>query len=129
MFGLSAILGFVKLLIDPVSSISGKIADYKIAQQNATTDQEKIHADERIKALEAKRDVLVAEANMPGNILMRAWLAFPPSCVVAKILIWDKALGQWTHGHTDALDPNLWWLISGVYGFYFLQQITNRLKG
>ncbi len=129
MFGLSAILGFAKMLIDPVSTIAGKIADYKIAQQNAATDQERIHADERVKALEAKRDVLVAEANMPGNILMRAWLAFPPSVVVAKILIWDKALGQWTHGHTDPLDPNLWLLIGGVYGFYFVQQITNRLKG
>lgn len=116
-------------LINPLSAIAGKIADYKIIAAKAETDQERIHAEERAKALEAKRDVLVAEANMPGNIIMRAWLAFPPSVVVAKILIWDKALGQWTHGHTDALDPNLWWLITGVYGFYFLQQITNRLKG
>lgn len=120
---------FLVGLINPLSAIAGKIADYKIVEAKAETDQERIHAQERIKALEAKRDVLVAEANMPGNIIMRAWLAFPPSVVVAKILIWDKALGQWTHGHTDALDPNLWWLVMAVYGFYFVQQITNRLKG
>lgn len=124
-----SILGFIGGMINPIERIASKIADYKIAQQNAQTDQERIHAQERISALEAKRDVLVAEANMPGNILMRAWLAFPPSFVVAKILVWDKALGQWTGGHTDALDPNLWWLVTSVYGFYFLSKIVDRIKG
>lgn len=117
-------LNFLFGLINPLSAIAGKIADYKIAQQNAATDQEKIHADERIKALEAKRDVLVAESNMPGNILMRAWLAFPPSFIVAKIMIWDKTVGG-----TTTLSPDLWRLIYIVYGFYFVQQIANRLKG
>jgi hypothetical protein len=37
-------------------------------------------------------------------------------------LIWDKALGDWTGGHTDALDPNLWQVIMATVGFYFLYE-------
>lgn len=107
-------------LIDPVKAISQAIANAYIAKQNAVTEQAKVEADTLVKTLEARRDVLVAEAHTPWNVLMRAWLALPPSFVVAKILVWDKALGSVTHGHTDPLDPNMWYLVMGIYGFYFL---------
>lgn len=116
-------MGFFLSLINPVSAIAKQIAQYEIAKQNAQTDQARIEADKQIAALQAKQAVLVAESNSPGNIIMRAWLAFPPSFIVAKILIWDKTVGG-----TTTLSPDLWRLIWIVYGFYFVDKIVNRLK-
>jgi hypothetical protein len=39
-----------------------------------------------------------------------------------KLYVYDKALGQWTGGHTDALDPNLWTVVTATIGFYFLYE-------
>ncbi len=38
----------------------------------------------------------------------------------------DKALGQWTQGRTDALSPELWQVVMVVVGFYFLYEAFKR---
>ena len=58
-------------LVDPISRIADKIAQYKIEQLKGATDQEKIAADERVKTLEARRDVLVAESGSRINAFVR----------------------------------------------------------
>src|SRR3974390_1521163 len=103
-------LGFLFSLINPLSAIAGKIADYKIAQQNAQTDQERIHAQERIDALQARRDVMIAEAGSSYgwiNSVIRAMIAIGPATYLLKIFIWDKVLQSITHGSTDPLDSTL----------------------
>lgn len=114
-------------LIDPVSRIVGKIADAKTAAANATTDQEKIAADERVKTLEARRDVLVAESGNRANAWMRLFIAAGPALYLNKIFIWDKVLGPITQGRTDPLDENLWKVIAAVIGFYFLYEASRFL--
>jgi len=105
-------------LANPIEKITEAIANTKIAQAQATTDQEKIHSEERISQLQSQRDVLIADsARSSIDLWVRLWLALPPSLPVAKIFVWDKMLG-W--GSTDRLSPELWYLVYIVYGFYFL---------
>jgi hypothetical protein len=121
-------IGLLLGLIDPISRIAGKIADAKTAQANAQTDREKIAADERVKALEARKSVMMAEAGGRVNQFMRAAMALGPMLYLNKIFIWDKVLGGLTGGRTDPIDANLWNVIIAVVGFYFLYDIAARLR-
>lgn len=118
-------LSIVSLLIGALPAIAGEISKARIQAQNAKTEQERISAEERIKSLEARRDVLVAESNTPWNTLGRAFLMLPFGLYFAKLLIWDKVL-EW--GNTDPLSPILTALAFTVYGFYFATDITRILK-
>lgn len=118
---LKILLGFV----DPISGIANKIADAYKAKQQAQTDEAKIEADTRIKTLEARRDVLVAESRHPINALIRMMFALPPAVYFAKLWIWDKVLG-W--GITDPISDDMRYVLMAVIGFYFLYEIAGRLK-
>lgn len=118
---LSAILSW----IDPISRISKVIADAYISRNVAATDKEKINAEERIKALEARRDVMIAESGSTINAIMRIVFAVPPAIYLAKLYVWDKVLA-W--GTTDPLSPMLEGIMWSVVGFYFLDQLARRLK-
>lgn len=120
-------LGFLMGLINPFERVITEIAKAKVAAANAQTDRERIAAEERAKALETKRDVLAAEASSGVNVLARAFLMLPVGILLWKVLAYDKALGQWTGGHTDALDGNLWWVITVVLGFYFLADVAKKV--
>ena len=119
-------IGILLALINPLVSVATEIAKYKTASLNATTDQARIAADERVKALEAKRDVMVAEGSFTRlNAITRTALAFGPVFILNKIFVWDKALGL---GSTDRLDANLWYVIMTCVGFYFVSEIASRFK-
>jgi hypothetical protein len=107
-------------LINPLAALAGKIADARMAAQNAVTDRERIAAEERVKDLEARRAVLVAEAaGSRVNVVMRAAIAFGPTVYLLKIFIWDKVLKL---GATDSLSGELWQVVTAVIGFYFLYE-------
>ena len=118
---ITALLG----LADPITKIAGKIADAKIASIQATTDKEKIEADERVKALEARARVLEREADSKINQFVRAALALPVVVFLWKVIIWDKVLA-W--GSTDDLSENLWYVSMIVIGFYFASYTVGKLK-
>lgn len=121
-------LGFLIGLIDPVSKITQAIVQARVETAKAATDQERIASEERIKALEARRDVIVAEAPLTRiNAYLRASIGAWVSFLLGKILVWDKALGQWTGGKTDALSPELWQVVTIVLGFYFLSETAARI--
>lgn len=70
------ILGAVTGGINAVNSISNAItgigraiSDAKVAAINAATEQERIKSLERVKALEAERDKLIAEINAQAQVL------------------------------------------------------------
>jgi hypothetical protein len=112
-------------LVDPISRIAGKIADARIASIQASTDKEKIGQEERIKALEARRDVLKAESDGRVNGVIRALLAAPIVVFLWKVIIWDKVLAL---GSTDDLSENLWYVTMIVLGFYYVHWTVGRLK-
>lgn len=127
--GLASITG----LTDAISNISKAIADARIAQINAKTNEERIAAEERVKTLEARRDTMVSEASASkANIYVRTFIALPVGILFWKIFVYDKAFGQWTAGRTDALSPELWNVVMVVIGFYFLYEgavgITKLIK-
>jgi hypothetical protein len=117
----TALLG----LADPISRIAGKIADARVASIQASTDKERIEQEERIKALEARRDVLKAESDGRVNGIIRALLAAPVVVFLWKVIIWDKVLAL---GTTDDLSENLWYVTMMVLGFYYVHWTVGRLK-
>jgi phosphatidylglycerophosphatase A len=127
---LSGLLGILPTISNTINSITNAIANEKVAQINATTDEEKAVIDERIKTLEAKRDVLVAEIGHSNvDLWIRILLSVGPATYLTKIFIWDEVLG-W--GSTPDVSNNLWQVITAVIGFYFLYSgamgVTRVLK-
>ena len=115
---LSGLLGLLPTLSNTINSITNAIANQKIAQINAKSEDEKTLADERIKSLEATRDVLVAEAAHSNlDVWIRGLLTLGPAFWVTKIFVWDASLHL---GSTDAVSPDLIKLMFWVFGFYFL---------
>lgn len=118
-------LTLLSLLIGAVPAIAGQIAQARVEAKNAKTEQERIAADERIKALEAQRDVLVAESKSPWNTIGRLFLMLPFGIFAWKVVVWDKV---YPGGMTEDLSSTLWALMFTVFGFYFVSDITRILK-
>ncbi len=121
--GLLDLISIIPSAFRTVDNITNAISNERIAALNATTDRERIAAEERAKMLTARRDVLIAEAGVSrANIVVRTFFAVPVIFVLWKLFIWDKALCDYTGGHTDPLSPELWHVIMIVIGFYFLYE-------
>ena len=130
-------------LLTTINGITNAIANERIKQLDAKTDQDRIASEERQKSLEARRDVLVAEGSNPTsnifNVCTRLLLALSALLMWFKLGPWDKVFGSW-HGctntilidrpsdcylyRTDTLDPNMWWMMIAVVGFYFVTSTT-----
>lgn len=117
----------LKLLpfINPLASITGKIADAKIELAKSQSDKDRIASEERVKTLEARRDVLVSEAGSGVNTFIRAGYALPFVIYNAKLVLWDKVLAL---GSTDALSPELFQVELACLGFYCLSDIASRWR-
>jgi hypothetical protein len=130
---ITAIPSLISGVFGTIDGITSAISNERIAGINAQTTEERIASDERVKALAARRDVLIAESSVSrANIMVRCLLAGPVIVILWKIYVWDKALGQWTGGHTDGLSSELWQVIMIQIGFYFLYEgaigVTRILK-
>lgn len=134
---LTAIPGLISGAFGTINGITRALSDAKIAAINATTAQEKIIADERVMTLQARRDVMIAEAGSGSrlNLIMRTMIAAGPASVILKLFLWDKVIGslvgcsQAAKGTcgifvTDPLDANMWTVITIVLGFYFVSEVT-----
>jgi hypothetical protein len=64
---------------------------------------------------------------------IRPLLALPVIILVWKLLVWDKALGQWTNGSTDALSDQIWWYCTTVTIAYFggrtVEKVADKISG
>lgn len=119
------LLSLIPGLFNTINGITSAIANERIKQINAKTEQEKIASQERINSLQAKRDVLVAESGRSNiNAIIRGCIGAGVAFLLTKIFVWDKALGDWTQGHTDPLDPNLWNVVMATIGFYFVYEAS-----
>jgi hypothetical protein len=135
--GLSTVSSLVTGMFGTINGITKALADEKINARNAQTAEEKIHSEERISMLQARRDVLIGEAGSGSrlNLIVRSLFALGPLSVVLKLYFWDKVIGSLvgcsqapagTCGMftTDPLDENGWKVMSVVLGFYFVSEIT-----
>jgi len=123
-----AILGFLTGLAGPLATIAGKILDTKTALAQAQSNDEKNRLNAAIEELHAQQAVLVAEAGSRLNAIIRGLMAVPVMILLWKLLVYDKALGQWTGGHTDPLGSDLWKVVTAVIAFYFLYDIAARFR-
>lgn len=132
---LTSIPGLISGLFGSINHITDAISNEKIAGLNARTQEEQIKSNERVRTLEARRDLMIAEAGTSRfNIYTRTLLALGPASVLLKIFLWDKVVGSFAGCSgftppgtckmflTDALDANLWTVITAVVGFYFLTE-------
>lgn len=134
---ITAIPSIVAGLFGTINGVTAALSNAKIAAITATTQAEQIAAQERVSTLQARRDVLIAEAGSGSrlNLIIRSVIAIGPASVLLKIFLWDKVIGsivgcsQAAKGTcgiftTDALDANLWTVITVVLGFYFVSEVS-----
>ena len=124
----TALPSLISGLFGTVNGITNAISNEKIAALTATTDQDRIAAQERVNSLSMQRDVLVADAaHSKLDLYIRSGIALGPMFYLLKIFIWDKVLASWTNGTTDPLDANLWQVIMVTLGFYFVAATTTTV--
>jgi divalent metal cation (Fe/Co/Zn/Cd) transporter len=125
---LLAIPGLLSGLFGTINGITNAISNEKIAQLTTMTQQEQIASNERISALQQRRDVLIADAAHGSlDIWIRSGIAIGPAMYLFKIFAIDKVFGFLFHTSTDPLDPNLWNVVMVVLGFYFLSETSTRI--
>ena len=130
---LGALFGFAKDLMGPLQEVFKNIEDTKVALANAANESEKNCLTAQLGALQVQAGILQTQANLQAeeargtrlNIMIRSWMGGSAAFLLTKILVYDKALGQWTDGHTDALDPNLWYVVIVMLGFYFVHETVS----
>jgi len=119
----TSVLGLIPGLFTTVNGITNAITNEKINLAQAQNQSDQIAASERIATLQAQRDIMIAEAGSSKlNAIVRGCIGGSVAILLMKLYVYDKALGQWTGGHTDALDPNLWTVVTATIGFYFLYE-------
>lgn len=129
-------LSILSLLFGALPAIAGQIAAAKTAKANATTDQQRIAADERIKSLEAQASVLQREATTPWNSLARFFLIAPFGLYLWWIVLNDKIVCKWYTPienvgelcRTDPLSPWLTGICGAMIGFYFVTNAITMAK-
>lgn len=107
-------------LINPVNSLAKEISKWHIAKENASTEQQRIEAEVQIEALNAQKEVLLAEQSNFLTRNMRPLFALPFIAYVWKVVGWDKVVkGNWKDGVTDPLDVNMWTVFIIIVTAYF----------
>jgi len=120
---LQLLLGFIPGIFTTVNGITNAITNEKINLAQSQNEADRIASQEHIASLQAKRDVLIAETGSSKiNAIIRACIGGSVAFLLGKLFVWDKALGTWTGGHTDSLDPNLWNVVMATIGFYFIYE-------
>lgn len=126
---LQAILSFFRIvpsITGAINSITSAITNEKIAALTATTQQDQIASAERVAALQAQRDALIAETNKSNlPIYIQSAMALPIVFILGKLYMYDDA-GFGTTSIPN--DSNQWKVIMIVVGFYFLHSIASIFK-
>lgn len=114
-----------------IGTIAGQLAEAYAQKQNAENERERIAADERIRTLEAQRDVLVAEtANGGFASWIRPLFALPFVIYVWVLVVYDKIICNWAGWScsTDPLGDNLTKVMMIVLTAYFLGRSAEKIS-
>lgn len=135
----SFLLGLIPGAFKTIDGITTAIANERLAQISAKTDQERIASQERVSALQARRDALVIAQANPWTVRVQAFIALSAGTLIFKLLAWDKVVGSFAGcsgqaGHdtscsifrTDPIDPTQWYVVTAVVGFYFLASVFKK---
>lgn len=116
-----SLLGLLPKAFDTIDNITNAIANEKIAGLQATTQQAQIASAERVSALQAQMQVLLADAKISKlDLWIRSLIAAGPTFILCKIFLYDET----GFGTTDIpTNSPLWTVIMVVLGFYFLHSV------
>lgn len=117
---LLALIPILGSLIDPVGRIGHLIAQAKLKEVQAGTEEQRIEAQERVRGLELRQLEISRDPWAPH---IRLGFAVPFVLYNAKLVLWDKLLGL---GATDPLSQHLMAVELAVIGFYFLHTLFAR---
>lgn len=119
---INGLLSAQKQRLDAAGSHEARVAE--LAQQQMLLDQ---------KQAEVNAAIIIAEQGNWFTRSVRPALAWIVILLLAKIFLYDKALGEWTHGTTDPLDSHLWWVIETIIISYMggrsLEKISDKISG
>lgn len=115
--------GWLISLINPLGQLTKHLADAYAAKSNAITEQQRIDADERIEAIKAQRDVVIASAGdhwWSPRVIM-GWCV---AIYVFKIIVFDTVLQL---GVTPNPGNQVTSIVLTVIGFYFVTGTAERI--
>lgn len=119
---INGLLTAQKQKLDASGSHEARVAE--LAQREYQLDQ---------RQAEVNASVIIAEQGNWFTRSVRPSLGWVVIVLLTKVIVYDKALGQWTHGHTDPLDPNLWWCVNTIIISYMggrsAEKIADKLAG
>lgn len=122
-----------KVLTGPI--IDALLKGYQAKLEAAgSTEARKVELAKQAIDLDAKEAalnnaLLVAEQGHWFTRSVRPALGWIVVLLVGKILLWDKAFGQWTGGSTDPLDTNLWWVVQTIIIAYMGGRTAEKVAG
>lgn len=102
------ILGWQKNNLDAIGSHEAQVESVAVRA---------IQLDQREAELNAA--VVIAEQGNWFTRSVRPAIGFSVVILLWKLLVWDKALGQWTHGFTDPLGADIWSVVKVIIISYF----------
>jgi len=115
---INGLLTAQKQKLDAAGSHEARVAE--IAQQSLNLDK---------REAEVNAEVVKAEQGNWVTRSVRPLLALPVIILMWKIIVWDKALGQWTGGSTDSLSDQIWWYCTTVVIAYFGGRTVEKVAG
>lgn len=134
-----------KMISAPIiGAILKPIVDGLLTAQKQKLDAVGSHEAQVVELTKKQLDLDKREAEVnaevvrseQGNFITRAirpLLALPVIVLMWKLLIYDKALGQWTQGTTDALSDQIWWYCTTVTIAYMggrsVEKVADKLAG
>lgn len=93
--------------------------------------QRQFALDER--EAEVNAQVVIAEQGHWVTRSIRPLLGLAAAVLTWKILVWDLALGEWTHGSTDKLSSQAFWLLTTIVIAYMggrsAEKIADKIAG
>ncbi len=117
-------LGWLLSLINPLGQLTKQLVDAYAAKSNAQTEQARIAADERIEAIKAQRDVVIAAAMYDKWWSPRNLMGWSVAIYVFRVVVWDSAFQQ---GAIPDPGSQVWWIVVTVIGFYFVTGTAERI--
>jgi len=122
--------GLLGAIVDPITKITQTIASARVDLEKEKNNEKRIAQEERIKSLEARRDVLVSSSATGKGLdeLIRALFSICFLLYTVKVVVFDITFGAWTDWSTPSLPYPFDAVMLTVLGFFFVDNLVYKFK-